>query len=189
MTSPDQVPRWGGAVVRATGRAILKLKGWRAVGEVPNLPKMVVIVAPHSSNWDFVIGIAYVMSKNVAVRYIGKRELFRWPMGSIMRWLGGIPIDRANPQGVVEQVVAEFKRVPGIVLGITPEGTRTRGVAWKTGFYRIAREAGVPIAPGFIDWGTKSVGLLAPFTPTGDQEADLNHLASLYSGFHRADDS
>jgi 1-acyl-sn-glycerol-3-phosphate acyltransferase len=149
---------------------------------------MVIIVAPHSSNWDFIVGIAYMMSKNVAVRFIGKQELFRWPLGPLMRHLGGIAVDRANPQTVVEQVVREFARAPAIVLGITPEGTRTRGAGWKTGFYRIARDAGVPIVPGFLDWGTKRVGVLPPFTPTGDQAADLAELRGRYDEFRRADD-
>jgi 1-acyl-sn-glycerol-3-phosphate acyltransferase len=185
---PARMPVWGGAGLRALGRSILRLLGWQAVGELPDRPKMVIIVAPHSSNWDFIIGIAYMMSKNVAVRYIGKRELFRWPLGPLMRRLGGIAVDRANPQSVVEQVVGEFARSPGLVLGITPEGTRRRGVAWKTGFYRIANEAGVPIVPGFIDWGTKRVGVLPPFMPTGDQATDLAQLRELYAGFRRADD-
>jgi len=182
------MPRWGGAGLRALGRAILRVLGWRAVGDLPDQPKMVIIVAPHSSNWDFIIGIAYMMSKNVAVRFIGKQELFRWPLGPLMRHLGGIAVDRANPQTVVEQVVAEFARAPAIVLGITPEGTRRRGATWKTGYYRIAKEAGVPIVPGFIDWSTQQVGVLPSFLPTDDQAGDLAHLRGLYAGFRRADD-
>jgi 1-acyl-sn-glycerol-3-phosphate acyltransferase len=187
VTAGSRFPRWGGSLTRGIGRLILRLKGWRAVGEVPDLPNMVIPVAPHSSNWDFVLGIAYVMSKNVRVRYIGKRELFRWPLGPIMRWLGGIPVDRAQPQGVIDQVVAEIRRAPGTVLGITPEGTRKRGAPWKSGFYRIAVQAGIPIVPGFLDWSRKEVGLLARFHPTGEQEADLAHLRHLYAGFTRAD--
>ena len=188
MAASGHAPRWGGAGLRAVGRAILRVLGWRAVGDLPDVPKMVIIVAPHSSNWDFIVGIAYMMSRNVAVRFIGKRELFRWPLGVVMRHLGGIPVDRANPQAVVEQVVAEFAGVPGIVLGITPEGTRKRGATWKTGYYRIAKDAGVPIVPGFIDWFTKQVGVLPPFLPTGDQARDLAHLQGLYAGFRRSDD-
>jgi 1-acyl-sn-glycerol-3-phosphate acyltransferase len=161
--------------------------GWRAIGRVPDVPAMVIPVAPHSSGWDFILGIGYVMAKNLRIRYIGKRELFRWPLGPLMRFLGGIPVDRANPQGVVEQVAAELGRSGRMVLALTPEGTRKRGATWKTGFYRIALMTGVPIVPGFIDWSRKELGLLEPFIPTGDQEADLGRLQQIYSQFSRAD--
>jgi 1-acyl-sn-glycerol-3-phosphate acyltransferase len=174
-------------VVRSIGRAILRLLKWQGVGQLPDEPKMVIIVAPHSSNWDFVLGIAYVMSRNVRVRYIGKRELFRWPLGPLMRWLGGIPVDRSSPQGTVDQVAAEFSRSPALVLGITPEGTRRKGAAWKLGFYRIATKAGVPIVPGFLDWKKREVGVLAPFMPTGNPDTDLRYLQSLYAPLRRRD--
>lgn len=146
-----------------------------------------VIAAPHSSNWDFVIGISLVAALGIRVRFIGKRELFRGPIGAWLRWMGGIPVDRDHPAGIVETVSAEFDRAPAMVLGIAPEGTRRRGAEWKTGFYRIAVRAGVPIVPGFFDWSRKVVGLLSPVTPTGNPEQDLPAIRALYRRFTRRD--
>lgn len=181
------LPRRGGPFTRWLGRAVLRLLGWRTEGAFPEVPKLVVIAAPHSSNWDFVIGISFVAALGVRVRFIGKRELFRGLLGRWLRWMGGIPVDRDNPAGIVERVAEEFGQAPAMVLGIAPEGTRRRGAAWKTGFYRIARRAGVPIVPGFFDWSRKVVGLLPPFTPTGDQEGDLRAIRDLYRAFTRKD--
>ena len=183
----SRLPRRGNAFTRWIGRAILRALGWRMEGTFPDVPRLVVIAAPHSSNWDFVIGISLVLAMGIRVRFIGKRELFRGPIGLLLRWLGGISVDRANPQGIVDQVAEEIRAAPGAVLGIAPEGTRTPGATWKTGFYRIAVQAGVPIVPGFFDWSRKTVGLLAPFYPTGDAEVDLAHLKTLYRSFTRHD--
>jgi len=156
-------------------------------GSFPEVPKLVVIAAPHSSNWDFVIGILFVIALGVRVRFIGKKELFRGPLGWLMRWTGGTPVDRSAPGGIVAQVVAEFARVPKIVLGIAPEGTRRYGASFKSGFYRIALEAGVPIVPGYLDWSRKAVGLMPPIVPTGDMDADVRRIRELYRPIHRKD--
>lgn len=181
------LPRRGGRIGRWLGRTVLRLLGWRVEGSFPEVPKLVVIAAPHSSNWDFVIGISLVAALGIRVRFIGKRELFRGPIGAWLRWMGGIPVDRDHPAGIVETVSAEFDRAPAMVLGIAPEGTRRRGAEWKTGFYRIAVRAGVPIVPGFFDWSRKVVGLLSPVTPTGNPEQDLPAIRALYRRFTRRD--
>lgn len=173
--------------MRWFGSFVLRILGWRAEGHFPDVPKLVVIAAPHSSNWDFVIGIALVMKLGIRVRFIGKAELFRPPLGWLLRWMGGVPVDRRQPGGVVDAIVALFQRSPALVLGIAPEGTRRAGAEWKTGFYRIALAAGVPVVPGFFDWSRKTVGLLPAMKPTGDAERDLATLRAQYHRFTRKD--
>ena len=181
------LPRRGNALTRFLGRATLRLLGWRTEGAFPDRSHLVVIAAPHSSGWDFVIGISLVIALGVRVRFIGKAELFRGPLGWVLRALGGMPVDRDNPRGLIDQVVGELRRAPAMVLGLAPEGTRRRGARWKTGFYRIASQAGVPIVPGFFDWSRKTVGLLAPFEPTGDMAQDIAAIQRLYLPFTRRD--
>jgi 1-acyl-sn-glycerol-3-phosphate acyltransferase len=184
-TSP--LPRRGNAFTRWLGRTTLRLLGWRTEGAFPDRSHLVVIAAPHSSGWDFVIGIAFMMAIGVRIRFIGKTELFRGPVGWLLRTMGGVPVDRANPEGIIDQVVGEFNRTPGMVLGLAPEGTRRHGARWKTGFYRIAAKARVPIVPGFFDWSRKTVGLLPAFAPTGDMPNDIAAIQELYASFTRRD--
>ncbi|MGE0554726.1 MAG: lysophospholipid acyltransferase family protein [Gemmatimonadales bacterium] len=184
---PTVLPTRGNRLTRGIARVLLRALGWRMEGSFPEVPKLVVIAAPHSSNWDFVIAILYVIALGIRVRFIAKQELFRGPMGWLMRWAGGTPVDRSAPRGVVEQVVDEIARTPKIVLGITPEGTRRYGAGFKSGFYRIAHDAGVPIVPGFLDWSRKAVGVMAPFTPTGEMEDDVRRIRALYGTITRKD--
>jgi 1-acyl-sn-glycerol-3-phosphate acyltransferase len=179
------VPRRGGALRAAMGRLMLRAMGWRAGGPLPDLPRAVIIAAPHSSNWDFFVGIALVFALRLDVRFIGKAELFRGPLGPVMRWLGGLPVDRKRPEGAVEQAVARFAGQAQLLLAVAPEGTRKPVARWKSGFYRIAVGAGVPIIPGYFDNAKRLVGFLAPFHPTGDAEADLETLRKLYGQFVR----
>jgi len=185
--TPTALPTRGNGLTRGIARVLLRLLGWRTEGNFPEVPKLVVIAAPHSSNWDFVIAILYVIALGVRVRFIGKKELFRGPLGWLMRWAGGTPVDRSAPVGVVGKVVEEIARTPRIVLGIAPEGTRRYGARFKTGFYRIAFDAGIPIVPGFLDWSRKTVGVMAPFTPTGDMDGDVRRIRALYRTVTRKD--
>lgn len=183
-----RVPRRGGAVRAAIGRLMLRLLGWRVEGAPPDLAKQMVIAAPHSSWWDFPIGIGAVFALRLDMRYVGKAELFRFPLGPLMRWLGGMPVDRRNPEGFVEQIVALYGRHDALLLAMAPEGTRQPVTRWKTGFYRIALGAGVPIVPGYFDNGRKRVGFGPPFMPTGDAETDIEQLRAFYSTMKRRDD-
>ena len=176
---PPSVPRWHEP--SALARAALAAWGWRVEGEFPDCPKMVAIVAPHTSNWDFVVGIFAVFALGIRVRFLGKHTLFNPWIGWFMRWCGGIPVIREAPQGLVAQVGGVIERAPQIFLAITPEGTR-KGVQWKSGFYRIADSAGIPILPVVFDGPARRIRLLAPFTPSGDYEADLPALLGLYEG-------
>jgi 1-acyl-sn-glycerol-3-phosphate acyltransferase len=179
------VPRRGGALRASLGRIVLRLLGWRVGTGLPDLRKFVIIAAPHSSNWDFIIGLSVVFALRLDVHFIGKAELFRGPLGSVMRWLGGMPVDRKQPQGFVDQIVAQFAAREHLVLALAPEGTRKPVEKWKSGFYRIALGASVPIVPGYFDNGRKTVGFGAPFHPTGDAEADLAALRAFYAPMPR----
>lgn len=142
---------------------------------------MVAIVAPHTSNWDFVVGIFAVFALGIRVRFLGKHTLFNPWLGGFMRWCGGIPVNREAPQGLVAQVGGVIEQAPQIFLAITPEGTR-KGAQWKSGFYRLAHAAGIPILPVVFDGPARRIRLLAAFTPSGDYEADLPRLQALYEG-------
>lgn len=181
------VPRRGGPMRAAIGRAILALTGWRIDPVMPDLPKFVVIAAPHSSNWDFIIGIGFLFALRLDARFIGKAELFRGPLGPLMRWLGGMPVDRNQPQGFVDQTIAMFDASEKLMVALAPEGTRKPVEKWKTGFYRIAVGARVPIVPGYFDNGRRAVGLGPPFHATGDAEADLAALRAFYAKIPRRD--
>jgi 1-acyl-sn-glycerol-3-phosphate acyltransferase len=181
------IPRRGGALRAGLGKAILLLTGWRPGPLVPDLPRFVAIAAPHSSNWDFIIGIALVFALRLDIHYLGKAELFRGLLGRLMRWLGGIPVDRARPGAMVDQTIALFNSNERLIVALAPEGTRKPVTKWKTGFYRIAVGAGVPIVPAYFDVRNKIVGMGPPFYPTGDQEADIAALRGFYLPILRRD--
>ena len=154
------VPRRHYGCLRGLGIFILRRMGWRIEGELPDCPKVVAALAPHSSNWDFVIGASVVFALGLRVAFIGKHTLFRWPLGVFMHWLGGIPVNRAKPDGFADAMIAEFQAQEQLWLGIAPEGTRTDGVQFKSGFYRIACSARVPILPVYFNYHRKVIGFL-----------------------------
>ena len=172
----------GGArgVLPAVGQAALWLSGWRITGTLPDVPRYVLIVAPHTSNYDFFVGLAAKFALGLKAKWLGKHSLFRGPIGWLLRALGGIPVDRARPDGTVEAVLGQLQASPTFVLALSPEGTRKHIAHWKTGFYRIALAARVPVAPVSFDWSTRTIGLLPPFQVTGNQAADVAHLRGLY---------
>ncbi len=179
----NNVPRRGGRISSRTARFLLSTAGWSFEGEVPNLAKFVVTAAPHTSNWDFVLTMLTLFSLQVDFRWIGKHTLFRRPFGPLMRWLGGTPIDRAKPGGIVGQVVRRFQESERFVLAISPEGTRSKVKKWKAGFHRIARDANVPIVPAYMDFGRKIIGFGSPFLPGPDADADIERLTRYYRRF------
>ena len=179
---PPRVPRRGNVLSRTLARGLLALFGWRVDGEFLDRPKMVAIVAPHTSNWDFVVGILVVFALGLRVRFLGKHTLFNPWLGWLMRWLGGTPVIRDTPQGAVADAAEMIAREERILLGIAPEGTRRRGTPWRSGFYNIALAAKVPILPAAFDYGRRSLRLFPLFEPTGNYEADLARLQALYEG-------
>lgn len=164
------------------GLSFLKLTGWEAVGNVPDIPKFVMILAPHTSNWDLFFILAILYALGIKFFWFGKKEIFRWPVGSLFKWLGGIPIDRSLRQNVVQQTVDIIQAREHIVVGISPEGTRSNTKYWKTGFYHIACQAQIPIIFAFLDYGRKVGGLGPTMTPTGDIEEDMKTIRQFYSG-------
>jgi len=175
-----QVPKRGGGVLRILGRAVLAGLGWRVEGELPDVSRCVIIVAPHTSNWDFVIGLATVLALDLGVTWLGKHQIFRGPLGALWRRVGGVPVDRSAPDGVVEQA-ARVLVSRSTFLGIAPEGTRRKVERWKSGFWRIARAAQVPIFPVALDYRRRAVVLGELFSPTDDYAADLAALQSRFS--------
>jgi 1-acyl-sn-glycerol-3-phosphate acyltransferase len=166
------VPRRGSAPTRAFGRALLRLLGWHIAGEVPDLPKFLVAVAPHTSNWDFVVGMAVMFALDLRLTFIGKHTLFRGPLSPILRWMGGIPVDRSSAHGLVSESIAAFAQTDRRILVIAPEGTRARVTQFKSGFLHIARGARVPVLLVAFDYQARCVRFGPWFEPGEDIEAE-----------------
>ncbi len=177
-TLGPNVPRAYGRCGAALGRTVLRLRGWRIEGDFPDVPKLVMAYAPHTSNWDFPTGLWVKLALRLDARFVAKHTLFRGPLGPLLRWLGGIPVDRQAPAGFVDEVSRQFRETGRMVLVVAPEGTRKRTEKWKSGFYRIALEAGAPILLLRFDYPRRRVLLGPLFWPTGDYEGDLAVLRS-----------
>ncbi|HEY8175881.1 MAG TPA: lysophospholipid acyltransferase family protein [Gemmatimonadaceae bacterium] len=177
----SEIPRSGGPVSRAVGRWMLRAMAWSIDGAIPNVRKFVIIVAPHTSNWDFVVGIAAKWALGLRVVFLGKDTLFRFPLGAAMRALGGVPVDRSASHDVVQGIVQEFARRERMILALAPEGTRKRVQRWRTGFYHAAHGARVPILPVALNWGKRAIEIGSLFTTTGDVERDVRELQDRFS--------
>jgi 1-acyl-sn-glycerol-3-phosphate acyltransferase len=171
------------ALLRAGSRAFLRLNGWRIEGQLPpEAARSVFIAAPHTSNWDlpYTLMVAFVLRLNI--RWMGKASLFRRPFGPLMRWLGGIAVDRSKSTNLVAASAQAIVDAKGpLQLVVPPEGTRGKTRHWKTGFYYIALEARVPIILAYMDYSRKVSGLGPVFTPTGDVDADLAVIKRFYA--------
>ena len=179
---PPAIPRRGSAAWRAIGRAILRLTGWGFEGNFPDLPRLVVAVAPHTSNWDFVHGAAAMFALDLRISFIGKHTLFVWPFSLFFKWMGGIPVDRSAAHGVVGEAVEAFGRADRRVLAIAPEGTRRKVERFKTGFLHIARGAGVPVVLVGLDYATRTVRI-GPLIEVGeDIEAERERIEAHFRG-------
>lgn len=171
------------AFARWFGRTILRLGGWRMVGAFPDTPRLVLIGAPHSSNWDGVWGFAAKMALGLDIRILGKKELFWWPLGPLLRGLGVIAVDRGASHGVVEQVAQLIRAGRGdgkYWFGLAPEGTRKRVEHWKSGFWKIAKAAGVPILPMYFHYPDRIIGIGPVFQPSDDLDADMARIRAWY---------
>lgn len=160
---------------------ILKLCGWRVIRPAENPEKSVICVAPHTSNWDFILGKLYYSAIGKKAGFLMKKTWFFFPLGSLFRSMGGVPIDRSRKTRLVDQMVAEFQKRRQFTIAITPEGTRKPNPRWKTGFYHIAVGAGVPIQLAKIDYKKKIIGIFELFTPTHNLEKDLRYIQQQYS--------
>ncbi len=168
--------------IRALARSLLERSGWRLEMQDPGTPKYVVIGYPHTSNWDFLVTLLFMIAEGVPIRLLGKSSLFRGPVGVLMRSLNAIPVDRSKRNNLVDQVVELFEQHESLIIGISPEGTRKRSPRWRTGFYYIALKANVPVVLAFLDYGKKVCGFGPSFLPSGDIEADFEFIREFYAG-------
>ena len=180
---PPRVPH------RQRGRAqrlaawLLERAGWKVTGQFPDMPRLVVIAAPHSSGWDGIWGMLVVIAIGVDITILGKRELFVWPMSSLLRWIGVVPVDRFATHGIVGDMTARFAQNAPLWLGIAPEGTRKRMPKWRTGFWHVARAADVPILPIGFHYPDKIIHVGRLFETSEDVDADIKRLRDFYAPF------
>jgi 1-acyl-sn-glycerol-3-phosphate acyltransferase len=155
--------------------------GWKSILNEAIPPKCVLCIAPHASNWDFVIGFIFYKSIGGTIRFLIKKEWFFFPMNLLLKSLGGIPVDRKKRSSVSEQMVDLFRADDHFRLAVTPEGTRKRSAAWKTGFYYIALNAPAPITLAYIDYSHKEIGVIKNFYPTGNEKHDVAEIKQYYA--------
>tara|TARA_B100001758_G_scaffold242301_1_gene250362 strand:- start:573 stop:1163 length:591 start_codon:yes stop_codon:yes gene_type:complete len=166
------------------GRTVLKSMGWKVAGSIPNEKRILIVAAPHTSNWDFVIGMGALLGLNAKIRWIGKHTLFKPGISWFFRWLGGIPVNRKNPASLIEDVSNMIKKDRGLMIGVAPEGTRKKINRWKTGFLRIAKTTQSKILFISIDAPSKTIKIASTlFTPTEDKENDLEFVKSYFRNF------
>jgi 1-acyl-sn-glycerol-3-phosphate acyltransferase len=180
MNSANRGPRrlslWRRALI-----GLLRIFGWRSSFVWPPEPKGIIIVYPHTSNWDFPIGLTFRIANDLPANWIGKTEMFPKPFRGLLERLGGIPVDRSRSRGFVDALVQEFRRRDWMWVAITPEGTRSHTDHFKSGFYQLALAADVPVALAYIDYATRTVGMDTYVRFTGDEERDLDVIRKFYS--------
>jgi 1-acyl-sn-glycerol-3-phosphate acyltransferase len=171
-----------GSLLRWLSIGFLKILGWRTVPDLPTDSRWLAVIAPHTSYWDFFILVAAALKHRIRARWLGKHTFFRGPGGPLFRWLGGIPTDPTRRgEGRVSQVVDVFRASEELRVAIAPEAGFRRVKRWRTGFYYIALEAGIPLVLAYLDYGTKTVGAGDHFVPTGDVEADFARIRRFYA--------
>ena len=178
----EQVPRRGNWVTRLAARSIMRLFGWHILGEVPNSSKILMIGSPHTSAWDYVLTLLTAIALGGDLRYVAKQSFFANSFGGLIRWMGGIAVDRRNSRGFVGQMVDEFKRRDTFMLALMPEGSRSRVKEWRSGFYYIALGANVPITLVIFDFGNRVMRLGPTLAPSGDYDVDLPLIQSYFAG-------
>lgn len=165
-------------------RFILKCAGWKVNVDVPEYPKCIICVAPHTSNWDFILCELAIRSVNRKSGFLMKESWFFFPLGNIFKAIGGIPVPRKGKNNsLVETIVNKYNDSERLVLALTPEGTRKRTTRWHSGFLRIASGADIPICLAYVDFGTKTIGMQRTFMPTGDIAADIRAIKDYYKPF------
>lgn len=167
---------------RRLARGIFRLSGWTMVGELP--PKGIFVGAPHTSNWDFILTLLVSWQAGLSPRVLVKKEFFRGPVGWLLRLTGGIPVDRKNPVGVVDELVKQAAEADTFVLVLAAEGSRSKAEYWKSGFYRLSQQTGLPILMGFVDGAAKTAGVGPSLIPSGDIKADMDKIRAFYADKH-----
>ena len=168
-------------MLQGLAKSILRVGGWTAVGAMPDVPKAIIIAAPHTSNWDGFWGIVYKVSVRADIHFFAKHSLFWFPLGTILRALGGIPLDRTRAGSAVQLAIDLFDNNDSFYFGLAPEGTRKKTQGWKSGFYRIAEGASVPVYLGFLDYKHKRLGIGRRLDLSGNQETDLEACRNFYA--------
>ena len=185
--SENQIPeRLRGSrskILRKIARFGINISGWTIKGKVPDEERIVIIAAPHTSNWDFILAMLTIFGLNIKVRWLGKNSIFKPGFKLFFEWLGGIPVYRDDPSTLIEKVVNIVKKEKSIVIAMTPEGTRKKVKRWKTGFLRIAKQTQSKILLISIDAPTKSIEIGKIFNPSGNSEEDLAYIQNYYSAF------
>ena len=183
----DQVPLHLRArrsrVTRYIARAMLSASGWKVSGSIPNEERLVIVAAPHTSNWDWVIGMLTILALNANIRWIGKSSIFKTGFVWFFKWLGGIPVDRNNPSSLIERVKEIVSKEKGLMIGVAPEGSRQKVERWKTGFLRIAEITQSKILLFSIDSPAKNIQIGKIFNPTDNTEEDLRLIKNYYKNY------
>jgi 1-acyl-sn-glycerol-3-phosphate acyltransferase len=167
-------------IMRLIAMVLMRLFGWKVVNRPPAIDKYVMIAAPHTSNWDFIVMLGAALDAGMSIHWMGKHTLFPAPIRPLMIWLGGIPIDRRKSQNMVQQVVERYDNESALIVAVPPEGTRGKTDRWKTGFYHIAVGAKVPVVLSWLDFAKKEAGFGPAFIPTGDIEKELPEIRAFY---------
>lgn len=167
--------------MKTLARFLLRIFGWTLTQAEPPPRRYVLIFAPHTSNWDFVIGLLAAWGLGLRVHWMGKASLFDGVLGPLFRFWGGIPVDRSRPGGMIGQMAARFEATDDLVLAIAPEGTRRHTDHWKSGFWHIARAADVPVVMAYIDYGKKEIGKGESFVPGEDIDRDFERIRGFYA--------
>ena len=167
-------------LLRLISLGIIKILGWKTAGSKPEFKKYILIVAPHTTNWDLLYGSITAFALRLDLCYMAKHQLFRMPFGSLMRWLGGIKVDRRESHNTVSETISLFNKYENLVIAVSPEGTRSRVKHWKTGFYHIATGANIPIVAAFINIPEKTAGVGPVFYPSGNIEKDILKIGDFY---------
>jgi 1-acyl-sn-glycerol-3-phosphate acyltransferase len=181
MSASPENPFGVSLFLHRLAKLLFRVSGWKIEGTVHQPPRFVVIAAPHTSNWDAFIMLTAAHIFRVKLSWFIKDAAFFFPLGAIIRFFGGVPIDRSARRNVVGQAIERFQRSERLILAVPPEATRKRSAFWKTGFYHIAQGAGVPIVLGYVDYGRKVAGLGPAVVPTGDIEADFVVFEKFYA--------
>ncbi|NNH34100.1 acyltransferase [Acinetobacter sp. NIPH 2377] len=181
-TLPAQVPARGSRLSRTIFQKIFLAQGWSFEGEFPNLPKAVAIISPHTSNIDAWHGFTALLGLGIKITIFGKHTLFKTPLKPLLEWIGVIPVNRSIQQGTTQQIIDFIDTQNQIWVGMAPEGTRKQAVTFRSGFYRIAVGANLPIVMFAFDYDHKTIYCLGVFQPTGNYDQDLEQILNLYAG-------
>jgi 1-acyl-sn-glycerol-3-phosphate acyltransferase len=181
ISEQDIPPSGGNRFSGWLGRSLLALAGWKIEGDMPRHSKMVFAIAPHTSNWDFFLGIAVLFALRIRIRFLGKHSIFVPVVKQILEAMGGIPVERSSSHGVVEQVVNQFNASEKMILAVAPEGTRSEIFPWKTGFLAIALKANVPVVLIGFDFLAKRVKFGPEFKTEGDFDQDMQKVYTYFA--------